>query len=129
MTYRLLSVGPKSELLTTRNAVLRKAGFVVHESSDWDEAVSSFRDQDFDAAVVCHSIPTKDRKRLVTRLKDEKPETPVVLMSLGTETPVADVSIHSLDGPEEMLRQLQHVVANAKGSGGGASSQPSPRTK
>jgi DNA-binding response OmpR family regulator len=113
MIYHLLSVGPVESLLTTRNAVLRQAGFQVETSLDLNEAFEMFRDRDFDAALLCHSIPLKDRERFVHLLKEQKPLTPVAVMTNGHASPSADLEIHNLDGPEELLRQIEDLIVSS----------------
>jgi CheY-like chemotaxis protein len=119
MTYKLLSVGPIPELLTLRNAVLRQAGFLVETSSDLNEAVRLFLDEDFDAAILCHSIPERDKARLIRLLKENKPLTPVAALSDGSEASdgVAsqnlDLVINNLDGPETLLKQVCSMIEKA----------------
>ena len=123
MTYHVLSVGPVPELLTTRNAVLRRAGFEVQTSLDLNEALGLFLNGDFDTALLCHAIPARDKERFVRLLKDHKPLTPVVVMTDGNGSSYipADLEIHNLDGPEELLRQIAEAIAG--------SSRPQRRTK
>lgn len=110
MIYHLLSVGPVESLLNTRNAVLRRAGFQVETSVDLNEAYEMFRDRDFDAALLCHSIPLRDRERFVRLLKEQKPLTPVAVLTNGHGSSAADLEIHNLDGPEELLRQMEELI-------------------
>jgi DNA-binding response OmpR family regulator len=110
MTYRILSVGPFSEILSTRNAVLRQAGFLVQSSVDLNEALRLLLQDDFDGAILCHSIPRRDKERLIHLLKEHKPLTPVAVMTDGYRVPEADLEIHSLDGPEELIRRLGQLV-------------------
>lgn len=114
MPYRLLSVGPVSELLTTRNAVLRQAGFLVETSFDLNEALALFLAEDFDVAVVCHSVPARDKERFVRLLKEHKPLTPVAVMSDGHHAGCGDEEIHNLDGPEELLQRISELIASAQ---------------
>jgi DNA-binding response OmpR family regulator len=115
MIYHLLSVGPVASLLNTRNAVLRHAGFRVETSSDLNEALSLFLNGDFDAAILCHSVPARDKERFVRIAKEQKPLTPLAVMSDGAgPTAGADLQIQNLDGPEELLRQVAEVIAASR---------------
>ena len=114
MAYRVLSVGPVSQILVTRNEVLRKAGFLVETSIDLNQALRLFLEEDFDGALLCHTIPNRDKERLVRLLKQEKPMTPVAVMIDGVDAPYADLEINSLDGPERLLSQLAELIARSQ---------------
>lgn len=112
MAYRMLAVGSQSELLATRNVVLRESGFSIHSRKP-SQALTLFREEDFDVVLLCHTIPVKDAERLIRLLKEEQPHTPVVVMSNGHRASGADATIDSLDSPEELLRQMVEVMAAA----------------
>jgi CheY-like chemotaxis protein len=61
----VLTVGSDSSLLGSRSEVLKSAGYMVVSALSIREAVDRFQDGDFDLIILCHSIPTKDRERLI----------------------------------------------------------------
>jgi DNA-binding NtrC family response regulator len=119
MTHRVLSVGLPSDIFSTRNAVLRQAGYLVRPATDLNEALRLFKDEDFDATVICHLVPLHRKDRLIRQMKELKPLTPVISMTDGTTGPPADAEIFNLDGPEALLKWLKKLVGEAsKGQSG-----------
>ncbi|HUS19279.1 MAG TPA: hypothetical protein VMZ25_06490 [Terriglobales bacterium] len=110
MPLRLLSIGVASDIFSTRNAVLRQAGFLVDSTTDLGEAVRLFRNADFNSAVICHLIPTRQKEQLIRQLKELKPLTPIVSVTDGTGGPGADVEVFNLDGPEVLLSSLHQAI-------------------
>lgn len=110
MTHRLLSVGVASDIMSTRNAVLRQAGYLVQPATELKEALRLFQDEDFDAAVICHLVARHRKERLIRQMKELKPLTPVISMSDGTGGPQADADVFNLDGPEKLLERLAELL-------------------
>src|SRR5437868_7081875 len=77
----ILSIGSDMELLDLRSQLLRAEGYAVQQESDLGRTLISFRDGDFDLIVICHSVPEKDRLRIVANAKRIKPSTLVLLLT------------------------------------------------
>ena len=78
----------------------------MRQESDLGHALITFEDGDFDLIVICHSVPEKDRLRIVANAKRIKPSTLVLLVTkdtYGEAARLADASVHSLEGPEVLL--------------------------
>ena len=78
----------------------------MRQESDLGHALITFKDGDFDLIVICHSVPEKDRLRIVANAKRIKPSTLVLLVTkdtYGEAARLADASVHSLEGPEVLL--------------------------
>jgi DNA-binding response OmpR family regulator len=118
MPASILSIGIDQELLPLRNSVLRASGlYAVKQESDLSRAVQVFMDGDFDLVVLCHSIPSEERQRIATAIKAAKPSTLVLVVRTdGEATGVADGSVHSLDGPETLLRCVEELLSRQKRS-------------
>jgi DNA-binding response OmpR family regulator len=54
---------------------------MVVSASSIREAVDRFQDGDFDLVILCHSIPTKDRERLITLIRASGSLTPIVCIA------------------------------------------------
>src|SRR5437762_6581200 len=80
----ILSIGSDAELLGLRSEVLRVEGYAVRQESDLGHALITFKDGDFDLIVICHSVPEKDRLRIVANAKRIKPSTLVLLVTTDT---------------------------------------------
>jgi DNA-binding NtrC family response regulator len=117
ITRRVLSVGVLSDIFSTRNAVLREAGFFVQPTLELSEALRLFGNAEFDAVVLCHRIPNGQKQDLIRQMKELKPLTPIITMTDGTGGPSGDVEVYNLDGPEALLQRLRAAV----GGSGGAS--------
>ncbi len=111
MAYRLLSVGSESDLLLTRNAVLREAGFSVQSRTDPAEALTLLCEEDFAAVLLCHLVPPKTKQQLIRQMKEHKPQTPVAVMSNGKRGSLR-TGLHSVNGPEELVRTIREMIAN-----------------
>jgi DNA-binding response OmpR family regulator len=65
----VLSVGFDSQLLATRNLVLQSAGYTVVRAFSLKAAADCFQTLDFDLVLLCQSIPTKEKDRLVSWIR------------------------------------------------------------
>jgi DNA-binding NtrC family response regulator len=84
--------------------VLRNEGYGVHGETSVSEALRAFTQGDFDLAILCHTIPEREKLRTLTAMKKAKPSMPVVIMRLdGEAAKLADASVRSLDGPDSLL--------------------------
>lgn len=102
----VLSIGQDATLLLTRNQVLERAGYSVESYVNTAAAMRRFSDGDFDVVVLCHSVKREDRERLVAKMKASRPSAVLVFVSDGEEAGVADVTVHSMDGPAVLLHSI-----------------------
>lgn len=115
--FAILCVGHHPQLMAIRETVLRVAGYRVIEAYTVDDALQVFKSFDVDIVVICHSIPTKTRQRLVLAMKEARPLTPVIALheayDLVTE---ADQSVDQLSGPEELLEAIASLLKKPVGN-------------
>ena len=64
MAVLVLSVGRDATLLAIRNLILSGAGYHVVAASTPEEFVERFYGGDFDAVVLCHTLPDDQLKRI-----------------------------------------------------------------
>jgi DNA-binding response OmpR family regulator len=83
MAVLVLSVGRDATLLAIRNLILSSAGYHVVAAATPEEFVERFYGGDFDAVVLCHSLPDDQRKRITELVHAHSPSTPVVVMANG----------------------------------------------
>jgi DNA-binding NtrC family response regulator len=119
-TFVLLSVGSDPDLMKTRSLVLLKAGYTLRDAMTIDEALTLFKQGDYDLVVICHSIPEPERLKLITAIRASSPSAKIVVIRKDGElsAKVADETVHSLDGPEALLKTVAHSLGN-----------PSPKNK
>jgi len=111
MATLLLSVGHDSALLAIRNLMLAGAGYTVISASTPQEFVTRFFDGDFDAVVLCDSLPEDQRKRMAEIVHEHSPSTPVVLMRKPLPNSRADLREAIINGDSrDLVRMLPQVL-------------------
>lgn len=113
-TTVILSVGMDGELLSTRSAVLRAAGYIVESADSLKGAVDRFLGGDFDLVTLCHSIPMKDRGRLACLIRASGSRTPVLCVSKepGQSDPFATATIE--DTPLQLLGCIRDMLTRSE---------------
>jgi CheY-like chemotaxis protein len=109
----VLSVGFDSQLLATRNLVLQSAGYTVVRAFSLKAAADCFRTLDFDLVLLCQSIPTKEKNRLVSWIRVSGSRIPVVSVSeeLCQEEDIACVTVSN--EPDALLSVLRKALSNS----------------
>jgi len=101
-------VGWYPELMLTRTAILRAKGYAVTETHDPADALRILSVTDPALVIVCHSIPRKLRRAIVSEMKHAKPLVPVLVFGPGIRE--ADISVPGLAGPEVFLHHVAFLV-------------------
>ena len=108
---RILSIGRDCDLLSTRNLVLRKAGYAVAGTTDLQRAVQLLRRVWFDMVILCHAIPKDQREEAVWEIKRVQPRTNVVALRSGGEALDAQVDgIVDSFNPENLLESIAEIL-------------------
>ena len=105
-----LSVSLHPTLLETRSRVLRTGGYTVISTASVVDAATKFLAGDFDLVILCHSIPARDRRYLVARIRDHSPSTPLVLVSATESGHDASLDATIGNDPEQLLQELARVL-------------------
>lgn len=110
----VLSIGLDAELLSTRNLVLRSAGYTVVAALSLKEAIDRFQEGDFDLVLLCHSIPTKEKDRLTSWIRASGSRIPVVSVSAspGQRDPFMDATVES--DPNSLLKGMREALNKAE---------------
>jgi CheY-like chemotaxis protein len=77
----VLVVDDSDALRETISRVLVLMGFKVAQASNGAEALTLFSQRGFDLILTDFQMPGMDGLRLASRIKDESPSTPVVLIT------------------------------------------------
>jgi len=81
--------------------VLEKRGHVVTEASNGHDGVRCFRENNFDLVITDHGMPVMNGLDAAFRIKKQKPETPVLLIT-GWDTD-STTPFHKPSGIDELI--------------------------
>ncbi len=77
----VLSAGTDPQLLATRNAVLKQAGYYVTSAATPLELVDKFFSGDYDLVILCHTISENEQKKIFALIHSYSPSVPVVVIT------------------------------------------------
>src|SRR5579864_7572509 len=95
--FLVLNVSSDLLLLETRGRVLSTSGYTVVSQPSISGATKVFLAGDFDAVILCHSVPLKERQHFIELIRAKSPSTPVVVVasSVGEYDRSADASVEN----------------------------------
>jgi CheY-like chemotaxis protein len=106
--FLILSVGTSPQLLKARTQALSSAGYTVLNRLSVRDAIKEFIFGDFDAVILCHSIPVKEKQYFASRIHSMRPFTPVLVISADaaeSDRSAGTIVINKSDS-ESLLREL-----------------------
>jgi hypothetical protein len=114
----LLCVGNDEALLSYRCKVLNLAGFQVIAARPQAELKNQFtnlcRLHSPAMAIACHTLTAEQRIHLARELREACPHLPLLALTNGALTDAEaqgyDLLLDSLDGPEELIRQVRSCL-------------------
>jgi DNA-binding NtrC family response regulator len=77
---KILSAGHNAALLRLRNTTIEAAGYQVITTKESQVLLQLAEAEDFDAVVLCSSIPVHLQEVMVREIKQRKPGLPVVII-------------------------------------------------
>lgn len=112
---RILSLSYDSTLARTREMILSAAGFQVATYTDGEQAVQACRRHSFDLIVIGHSIPLKERREMLTRVR-ALCQTPVLALLRHGEAPLtgADYVFDASQSPVQLLETVKNILSFEK---------------
>ncbi len=106
----VLSVG-LSDLVSTRNAALRRAGFRVVSAASLQETGEACESELFDVAVIGQILSAKEKTLLIHRIKTDF-NLPVVLITGGRLPNCrADAYVRPDAPPEDLFQAIAQLAA------------------
>jgi CheY-like chemotaxis protein len=101
--------------LKVRKLLLEYAGFAVLAASSGKEGLDLFDSQPVDAVVVDYSMPEMDGGMVATRMKQERPRIPIIMLSAypgarATVDATADAFIEKGGDPKQFLGTLSALI-------------------
>jgi DNA-binding response OmpR family regulator len=113
MSARILSIAYDQSLLATRELLFLGAGYNVLCAVGYVEAMEQAKRCGYDLAVICHSMPLKDKEAIIQMIGKECPVPVLALLKLGESKPRgAQFSIEAADGPEALLSMVRFILEN-----------------
>ena len=103
--YLVLSVSRDPALAETRRQIMRELGCVVEIAPTPHEAMRAFLDGDFDLVLLCQTLSPAEKRKLVARMKSERPSVPIISVRTSGDSyePLVDGFLQSMDGPTKLL--------------------------
>ena len=117
---RILCVDDDAGALETRKLVLASAGYSVLAVDSGPKALELLeRDTSIDVALVDYLMPGMDGEELARRLREERPQLPLIGVSAVNELPksflsLLDSHVQKGEDPEILLSTLSFVLARSK---------------
>ena len=111
----ILTISRDRQLQNTRTIILERAGYSVSAALNDKDALGFVEAPNtIDLVLMCHSVPEASRQFLATRIKELKPELPILMLYNGYDPTDAKVdgSLHSLDTPESLLKMIGFMTKN-----------------
>lgn len=118
MTKSILTVSRNRQLQSIRTLVLQRAGYKVSAALNDKEAISFVETEKFiNLVLLCHSVPEASRVFLAGRIKELKPNLPILMLYNGYDPTAAKVdgSLHNLETPDAMLDMIGFMTRNVGG--------------
>ncbi len=106
----VLTVGLEPILLKSRCEVLRSVGYRVIAAGSPEEAADRFLQEKIDLVLLCHTVPSVAKQRLVRRLRDHASQTPII--SVGSHTGQIDEFVDATvdSDPKILLAEVQELL-------------------
>ncbi|HWR15233.1 MAG TPA: hypothetical protein VN577_10410 [Terriglobales bacterium] len=110
---RILNISPDESSLMSRQALLQSCNCDVISERRPHEGIAQLKSGPFDLAIVCYSIPTEQRKKLINDIRATRP-VPVLSIYSGPETRdgIADCELDVYEGPRALIDAVQSCIDN-----------------
>jgi CheY-like chemotaxis protein len=133
---RILLVDDNANGLSARKSVLEELGHRIVTASSGADALEQFSHSKFDLVVTDYKMPRMDGIELITRLRKQAPELPIILISgfvdalgLSEETTGADVVIQKSSNEVSHLVRSVNRLLRRKKPNTSESGRPKPKRK
>lgn len=117
-TGRILLVDDNKMGLSARKSVLEELGYTITASTCADEALTYFKNDNYDLVVTDYRMPRMDGIELITRVRSHRPDVPVIMISgfadalgLNESSTGADVIIQKSNHEvTSLVRSVQRLL-------------------
>jgi CheY-like chemotaxis protein len=133
----ILLVDDNRNGLIARRAVLEELGYTVHTSVNGEDGLEAFLAGKFDLVVTDYRMPRMGGAELIEKIREHRPETPIILLSgfieplgLSERNTNADVVIaKSAQEVPHLLRSVSRLLNRRAKSGRSALPRKPPASQ
>jgi CheY-like chemotaxis protein len=94
---RVLIVDDEASVRKAVEILLKFDGHKVEMAQDGSEALSAFREGDFDLVITDFSMPEMNGHELATIMKNKKPKLPIIMFTAYADTRLRDQAFPNVD--------------------------------
>lgn len=105
----VISVGTLPDLVSLREAVLKKAGYRVVSAFNEADALGKIYSGDCGVLVLCYSMEEESRKHITKAFREVCPAGRIVSITNQPlkQSPDADAVVYGVDGPEALISAVR----------------------
>lgn len=109
---KILSISYDSNLLMTREMILKSAGYRVRSVGRLQAALAECRLDDQDLVLIGHSIPLEHQERILKQVRQSSRAPVLALWRRGPEERLegADYQLDALGGPMALLDMVRKIL-------------------
>jgi DNA-binding NtrC family response regulator len=110
----IVSVGTVPDLVSLREAVLKKAGYRVVSAFNEAQALAKIYSADCGVLLLCYSVEEESRKHITKTFREVCPKGRIVSITNQPlkESPDADAIVYGVDGPEALISAVRGDVTS-----------------
>jgi DNA-binding NtrC family response regulator len=107
----ICSFGPDSQLLVLRSAVLEKAGFEVHTTTDWEGLLKCIEAGSTSLFLFCHQLSERDCLQAIDLIERGSPGSQILVMTFGKDNrKFSRPAFDSFGSPEALISALRGLA-------------------
>ena len=105
----VISVGTLPDLVSLREAVLKKAGYRVVSALNEAEALANIYSGGCGVVLLCYSVEEESRKHITRTFREMCPEGRIVSITNQPlkQPPDADAIVYGVDGAEALIEAVR----------------------
>lgn len=110
----ILNISYDASLLRTREELLKREGLEVVSAMGFDAALEAARNCDYDLAIIGHSVPRDDKRKLAHEMKICRGHMRILSLRRHDTGPIpeADFSLDAAEGPAALIDMVKKILAS-----------------
>jgi DNA-binding NtrC family response regulator len=111
---RILNISYDASLLRTREELLKREGLEVVSVVGFSAALEATRKCQYDLAIIGHSIPRDDKRKLAHEMKICDGHIRILSLRRHDTGPIpeADFSLEASEGPAALIDMVKRILAS-----------------
>jgi hypothetical protein len=112
MQGTILVYGNESMLVTTRDLLLRQAGYKVFTAQTFANAMLAMMNPEIDVCILCQSLTEEEQRGILETAHTHRPQMKCVVLDFdGIKAPIEGVDvIRELVGPSTLLNAIAKIL-------------------